>query len=645
MMTIGTLVAGRYEIRDRLGQGAQGHVLEAFDRQLGRLVALKILPICGESADERDERRRRFLTEARAAARLQHPGIVAVHDAGEAENQAWIAMELVIGQTLRDALRGPVRLPLREALRIGRELLDALDAAHARGVIHRDVKPCNIMLAMDAGDGHGRVRLTDFGIASLVVGQKPADIEFVGTPSVMAPEQIRGEACDERTDLWSAGVVLYELLTGIPPFAGGVPAIYSAVLARDPLPPTLLNPDLPLGFDALMETALAKSIDRRFQSTQEMAAAIDAAAGDLLSGRMAEAASSPHAAMPSPRAPARGQGATALAFLAGAAVASAGFVWRDSGWQSWPGQPVIAAAFQPALGAAPAAEGPRPVAKTDGVAADSPPEARTAAAIPVEPMPADAGLASADTAAGPSPLPEHAPAIPAARMETAVMPVEPSVPPLVTVAEALEPVATMAEALPPSRLEPEATPERPTPDEAIARPTVPPSVAAAHPGRDAAPETAPSIETVETPHVAATPHADARPEPAGASPVVEPGAPMAVAERAAEPPVMAITPAAATCIGRAPQFATGNHPGYGRVVLRWSQPVRYRALLRPGGIRLEFSEPFCIAVGPGAALPRNVRAVAGAPGVIEIDAVPGSSIRHFTLDRRTVIDVADSQGR
>ena len=284
MMTVGTLVAGRYEIRDRLGKGAQGHVLEAFDRQLGRLVALKVLPLGGSSPAERADRRYRFLTEARAAARLQHPAIVTVHDSGEAGQDAWIAMELVIGQTLRDALRRPERPPLREALRIGRELLDALDAAHARGVIHRDVKPCNIMLEMDAGDGHGRVRLTDFGIASLVSGQKPGDIEFVGTPSVMAPEQIRGEPCDERTDLWSAGVVLYELLTGTPPFAGGVPLIYAAVLARDPLPPSLLNPELPLAVDAVMASALAKSPQRRFQSAQAMAAAIDEAAAELHPG-------------------------------------------------------------------------------------------------------------------------------------------------------------------------------------------------------------------------------------------------------------------------------------------------------------------------------------------------------------------------
>lgn len=642
MMTIGTLVAGRYEIRDRLGQGSQGHVLEAFDRQLGRLVALKVLPISGGSAEERAERRRRFLAEARAAARLQHPGIVAVHDAGEAENEAWIAMELVIGQTLRDALRGPARLPLREALRIGRELLDALDAAHARGVIHRDVKPCNIMLAMDAGDGHGRVRLTDFGIASLVAGQKTGDFEFVGTPSVMAPEQIRGEACDERTDLWSAGVVLYELLTGTPPFAGGVPAVYSAVLARDPLPPTLLNPDLPLAFDTVMETALAKSISRRFQSAREMAAAIDDVAGALLDPRQPETMLPPAGAVPPPPASRSARTSTALAFLAGAVAASAGFVWRDNDWRGWPGHAVIAAALPPD----PASVELLRIAKDDVAASPLPgrPQATDLlAATSVEPLPADAGLAGVDTAAGPvvPPLPEQPPIVLAeGAAATAPLPdpLPAEVPRPSAAAEAsLEALAIRAEAVP----------------------TATSAIIAAEPERDAAPpqvlpaepvtSLAEATDSENAPPVGDEPRgpspantAEAPPEPAqpAAEPLMVASPPTTIAtEQAAAPPPA--VPAVAHCVGRPPQLATGNHPGFGRVVLRWSQPVRYSATVLPDGIRLQFAEPLCITVSPTAALPRNIRAVAGAPGVIEIGAMPGSTIRHFTLDRRTVIDVAD----
>jgi serine/threonine-protein kinase len=631
MMTIGTLVAGRYEIRDRLGQGSQGQVLEAFDRQLGRLVALKILPICGSSTEERAERRRRFQTEARAAARLQHPGIVAIFDSGETEDEAWIAMELVIGQTLRDALRVPGRLPLREALRIGRELLDALQAAHARGVIHRDVKPCNIMLAMDAGDGHGRVRLTDFGIASLVVGQRPGEFEFVGTPSVMAPEQIRGEACDERTDLWSAGVVLYELLTGIPPFAGGVPAIYSAVLAREPLPPTLLNPDLPLGFDAVLKTALAKSIDRRFPSAEAMAAAIDAAAGDLLDSRMAAIPPQGGSIAP-PRAARSGGASTALAFLAGAAVASAGFVWRDAGWRGWPSHPVVAAALHPDTAVRPEADAHHPAAKVEEPATNTPPVAPFSA----EPLPAAADLATTER---PAPVTDQAPAILAAAPLTEPAPGVAAAPDEAPILAEV-PMAVASPSVP--EAEPEPAPVLASPAAPEPLPALPQAEASVAPVGEPALTSSPSGGAPDAGNVAAAALPPRELESVG--PVAEPTPPATpVAARAVEAPVTAPAVATDACVGRAPQFATGNHPGFGRVVLRWSQPVRYRATAKPGGIRLEFAEPFCIAIGPAAALPRNVRAVAGTPGVIEIDAAPGATIRHFTLDRRTVIDIADAQ--
>ena len=434
----------------------------------------------------------------------------------------------------------------------------------------------------------------------------------------------------------------YELLTGTPPFAGGVPAIYSAVLARDPLPPTLLNPDLPLAFDAVMEKALAKSIERRFQSAQEMAAAIDAVAGDLLGPRQPETALPPDGAVPPPRASRSTRASTALAFIAGAAAASAGFVWRDNDWRGWPGHAVIAAALPPD----PASVELLRIAKDDEAASPLPggPQATDLlAAIPVEPLPADAGLAGVDTAAGPvvPPLPEQPPT---------------------DLAEGAAATAPLPDPLPAEVALPSAAAEASVEAPAIhagALPTATSATVAAEPERDAAPSQIAPAEPVTslaevTDSEGAPPAGD---EPRGPSPATIAEAPPGPAQPAAEP-VMAASPptttateqaatpppaapAAANCVGRPPQVATGNHPGFGRLVLRWSQPVRYSATILPGGIRLQFAEPFCIMVGPAAALPRNIRAVAGAPGVIEIDAMPGSTIRHFTLDRRTVIDVTD----
>lgn len=267
------LISGRYEIRDRIGAGAMGQVLEAFDHRLRRLVALKLVAR-GDDA----EVLRRFRLEAQAAARLRHPGIVAVHDEGEGPDFAWIAMELVIGETLRDALDRE-RPSLAETIRVVTALLDALGHAHDRGIVHRDVKPANILLATALEEGLGEVRLADFGIAqaqgSLAAGADRTRLgDMLGTPSVMAPEQVRGEALDERVDIWAAGVILYEMLTERRPFGGTLPGLYQAVLWHEPTPPSQLRPGLPAALDAVVARALAKDRDDRFGSAPEMAAAL-----------------------------------------------------------------------------------------------------------------------------------------------------------------------------------------------------------------------------------------------------------------------------------------------------------------------------------------------------------------------------------
>ena len=263
------LIASRYEIRDRIGQGAMGQVFEAFDHRLRRLVALKLtaFPAGANTA----ELRARFRLEAQAAARLRHPGIVAVHDEGEGRDFAWIAMELVIGETLRQALdRG--RPGMAEAVRVATDLLAALGHAHDRGIIHRDVKPANILLEAGLQAGLGEVRLADFGVAR-ASGMLDTGLdvpgEMLGTPSAMAPEQVRGEAMDSRTDIWAVGVVLYEMLTGRKPFGGSVPGLFDAI---QHLPPPMH--DLPPALAAVVARALAKRPGDRFPSAAEMAAAL-----------------------------------------------------------------------------------------------------------------------------------------------------------------------------------------------------------------------------------------------------------------------------------------------------------------------------------------------------------------------------------
>ena len=262
-----TLIAGRYAPRDWIGRGACGTVLEAMDTRLRRLVALKLIR-------RQHEGPARPAAEARAAARLVHPNIVAVHDAGDGVDFAWIAMDLVIGEPLSALLARETRLPEHEAARLALQLLAALGHAHDRGVVHRDVKPANILLATGAQDGAGELRLGDFGLAQLGAADASEAGQMLGTPAWMAPEQVRGEAVDHRADLWAAGVVLYECLTGHRPFHGVMPGVLTRILQAAPTPPSALVAGLDPRWDALLACALAKSPEARFTDAAAMAGAI-----------------------------------------------------------------------------------------------------------------------------------------------------------------------------------------------------------------------------------------------------------------------------------------------------------------------------------------------------------------------------------
>jgi serine/threonine protein kinase len=247
-------------------------VLEAFDRSLDRLVAVKVMGI-GE-AEGTAEMQARFRQEARAVGRLSHPGIVPVHDFGEEPDAAWIVMELVIGETLQSTLRRGTPIAPPEASRIAAELLDALAFAHGRGIVHRDVKAANILLAASAEAGLGTVRLVDFGVAHLGDSQATTMGEMIGTLSTMSPEQVRCGRVDHRADLWAAGVVLYQMLTGTRPFAGGSAALINSILTEDPEPPSRRLATVPKAYDAIVARALAKAAEDRFQDAAAFIAAL-----------------------------------------------------------------------------------------------------------------------------------------------------------------------------------------------------------------------------------------------------------------------------------------------------------------------------------------------------------------------------------
>jgi serine/threonine-protein kinase len=270
-----------YEIREKLGEGGMGVVYRAVDIRLERPVALKILPP-DKMADP--ARRGRFVREAKAASALNHPNIVTIYDIETEAGRDFIAMELVSGRTLGDAMaQGP--LPVEEAVRYAVQAAEALRAAHAAGLVHRDIKPANIMITPA-----GVVKLLDFGLAKLVSSDGPGESEdtrtmhtsagaVVGTLAYMSPEQAQGLPVDARSDIFSFGAVLYQMLTGQAPFQGSVAALmYAIVLAATP-PLKRLRPDAPDALAALVERALEKDPARRQQSMEEMLASLKALSG------------------------------------------------------------------------------------------------------------------------------------------------------------------------------------------------------------------------------------------------------------------------------------------------------------------------------------------------------------------------------
>jgi serine/threonine-protein kinase len=264
---------GRYDITGVLGKGAMGVVYEGFDPRLNRRVAIKT--ILKSHLDEQTAKTHslRFVREAQAVAKLSHPHIVQVHDFGEEGDIAYLVMEFIKGKELKRFFDANERFDLKEAVRIMCELCDALDFAHQAGIVHRDVKPANVML-----DSQMRTKLTDFGVARV---QDPAAAPMtqagtmVGTPAYMSPEQITGRPVDGRSDVFSAGIVLYQLLTGEVPFPGaGAWTVAKKIMQEEPALPSTIDTAISPLFDAVVNKALAKNPDQRYPSARALGTAL-----------------------------------------------------------------------------------------------------------------------------------------------------------------------------------------------------------------------------------------------------------------------------------------------------------------------------------------------------------------------------------
>ncbi len=265
---IGTLFDGRYQVVRKLGAGGMANVYLAEDQELGRRVAIKILNDRHANDEQFVERFRR---EAKNAAALSHPNIVSIYDRGEAEGTYYIAMEYLDGRSLKELIisRGPA--PLNVAVEYARQILSALRFAHRHGIVHRDIKPHNVLV-----DAEGRVKVTDFGIARAGTSQMTEAGSIVGTAQYLSPEQARGTQVDQRSDLYSLGIVLYELVTGTLPFNGDTPVeIAMKHLSQTPELPSVLRPELPRELDLVVTRALAKDPADRYQSAEEMDADLE----------------------------------------------------------------------------------------------------------------------------------------------------------------------------------------------------------------------------------------------------------------------------------------------------------------------------------------------------------------------------------
>lgn len=345
---------GRYEITGTLGRGAMGVVYSAHDPLIERSVAIKTVACAGLSEKDAGEFEQRFFREAKSAGRLNHPNIVTIHDVGRSDELAYIAMELLSGKSLREILDAGAPLSCERIAEIVATVADGLAYAHAQGIVHRDIKPANIMVL-----DNGVVKITDFGIAQLPGGSLTLAGAVLGSPKNMSPEQVAGEKADGRADIFSLGTVLYEMLTGQPPFSGdNLHATMYQVIHTTPPEPSSLNLHLPRDFDPIVARAMAKAPADRYQSASEMAADLRQFLRSTAPTRpshnrfSAPAADTPAPvvadANPSPR------------HRHGLAIGLACLLLAGAAFFLWPSPPQTAASKTPDLSAQPATPAPVP---------------------------------------------------------------------------------------------------------------------------------------------------------------------------------------------------------------------------------------------------------------------------------------------
>jgi Protein kinase domain/Domain of unknown function (DUF4384) len=281
---------GKYEIRGKLGRGAMGLVLDGWDPVIGRRVAIKTVPLMNASDPEVQESLARFKREAQAAGRLSHPNIVGVYDYGETDTSAYIVMEFVPGQSLKERLDTGERFSVAETVRMMEQMLAALQFSHDHGVVHRDIKTANVMLTQE-----GQVKLADFGVARIEGSTMTQDGSIIGTPAYMSPEQLMGQHADARSDIYAAGVVLYQLLAGERPFDGSLASITHKVLNSVPPRPSEIALAAPPELDAVVARAMGRRPHERYATANAFALALMEAYRSLSGGG---------ASAPPPRAPA-----------------------------------------------------------------------------------------------------------------------------------------------------------------------------------------------------------------------------------------------------------------------------------------------------------------------------------------------------